>query len=484
MATSSRFGASRYSPNWRGPRTPYGNLVPNVTHSSSERPHSDVAAAAWLPINDSATNQGMGFFVRREEPTGDYLVMTPGKLVAVTRENLGLEYDEGPLGRLVPAGVRINWAAAASGTNIIEYTALDVAEFIEDVTTGEPVAAAVSYTKNQVTVALRARGLLRSTESAEEFISKPVGVAPQSVYAWCGGDGLQPAGYRQHNYKRQHKSQLLCDWALRLPFVPPAALVQTTTVAVTGNEATGIADLEAGVNTWVTGGGGGLAALGLTARYGTPAHSDYVGFVVGAHRIEVAPHIPMLITSGGNDITSQVAVRRMSSINDLSYEGDYYIDTELGIIFFYESGGNALPNGLTVGDIINVSAHGALAPGAAAYVTDLASVGGDVRPGDLLVCDAQSNFRPFVPRPAETTIVDNQVEYVDPATYDRPEDVVAQVLTFSRYPDEGMDMVKTFYDNLPTGLADRMPGSATEGYTDNLTYALGGQFEVIVNFLK
>lgn len=485
MAISDRFGANRYSPNFRPVPLPFGNLIPNVTHSDSVRPHSDVAAAAWLPLSETQTNQDAGFFVTQEEQTKDFIVITPGKLVAVTRESLGLSYDVGPVGRLVPAGVRIAWAAAAGGNDILEYTATDVAQFIEDLTTGAPVAAAVSYTKTEVETALVKRGLLRPSESAEDFISAPVGVIPQSAYAWCGGDGLQPAGYRFHNYKRQHKSQLLCDWALRLPYVPSSSLVSrvapaiSATVAAIGEVETPASGTDAA---WITGAGGELATLGLDSRYGTPAHSDYVAAVLGAMRIEAAPHLPFRVgTSGGTDKSAQVLVRRVNCIDDLSYDGDYYIDTEMGIVFFYEAGGNALPNGLDATDLFVFSQHSVHVDAISALV----SVVGDVRPGDYLVCDAKSNFRPFVARPAETQANNaGSADYVDPATYDNAEDIVAQVLTFSRYPDESMDKVKTFYDNLPTGLADKMPGSATGGYTDNLTYAGGGQFEVVINLLK
>ena len=96
--SGARVGSSHWytGPNFRQPPVPYGNLVPNITHSSSERPHSDVAVAGWLPVSSTAVNQAMGFFVRTENPSGDFLVLTPGKLVAVTRENLGMTYDDGP----------------------------------------------------------------------------------------------------------------------------------------------------------------------------------------------------------------------------------------------------------------------------------------------------------------------------------------------------------------------------------------------------
>lgn len=486
----TRFGNSNWyqGPNFRRPPLPYGNLVPNVTHSSSERPHSDAAVAAWLPLADTTDNRAMGFFVRQEEPSKDYLVLTPGKVVSFSRENLGMVVDDGPLGRLVPAGVRIAWAAAGAGDTVLEYNATDVAQFTQDLTTGVAVAAAASYTKAQVEAALLGRGLLRPSEALEDFISSPVGVIPQSAYAWAGGDGLQPAGYNFHNYKRQHKSQLLCDWVLRFPFAP-AGTATARDIPAIGTVVAADTEVEtpavAGDAAWVTGAGGELASVlgleGAGTRYGSVTNTDYVGLVLGALRIEVVPHLPFSITRAAVDITSTILQNRKCSIEDLIYDGDYYVDTELGIVFMYEAGGNALPTGMAAADIINVQQHSAHTD----YISDLAMIVGDVRPGDLLVCDSKSNLRPFVPRPAETQAsTAGSTDYVDPATYDRPEDVIAQVLTFSRYPREDMSKVKTFYENLPTGLVDQMPGSATDGYTDNQTYAGGGQFEVIINFLK
>lgn len=499
MTTSRRFAAANYTPSHREMPLPYGNMIPNVTHSTSDRPHSDVAAAAWLPLADTDVNRSMGFFVRVQYPAKDYFVITPGKAVAVTRENLGLSYDEGPLGRLVPAGVRICWAAAGNGDTILEYGAVDVSEGIEDLTSGAPVTAAVSYTKAQVTAALIKRALLRPSEGLEAFISKPVGVLPQSALAWCGGDGLQPVGYRKHNYKKQHKSSLLCDWVLRLPYVPSGTLTAVevpsiATVVASINEIETSAEVpssstHAGLGgaaatqdgAWVTGAGGEMLSIGLS-KFGVPSHSDYVGLVLGVYRADAAPHLPVKIFStGGVDKTSSVLVRQVACIDDLSREGDYYISLEPGILFIYESGGNALPTGLAATDYVTISAHSKHET----YVSDLASIVGDVRPGDQLVIDGKSNFRPYIARPAETqTGTAGSVDYVDPSTFDRPEDIVGQVLTFKRYPSESMQMVKTFYDNLPTGLADAMPGSATGGYTQNLTYAGGGRFEVIVNLLK
>ena len=479
-----------YTPNFRLPPLGIGNLIPGFTHSDSVRPHTDAAVAGWLPLYASADNKANGFFVRQEETTGDYIVITCGKLVAFTRENLGMTWDDGPVGRLVPAGVKLAWAAAAGGTDILEYDATDVAQRTQDLTTGNAVTAAVTYTKAQVTLALQERGLILDSESCEDFISEPVGLLAGSAYQWAGGDGLQPRGYRFHNYKRQHKNALLCDYVIRLPFVPLNTQVSRDLPAI----ATVIADIietetpaVAGDAAWATGAGGHLAAEGMDTKYGTIAHTDYVAAVLGAPRIEVAPHLPLVITTaGGVDKTSTVITRRVKSPNDLTTVGDYYVDSDWGIVFFYEAGGNALPTGMIATDIIKFNQHGVQTT----YLNDLAFISGlTVRPGDLLTFDKFSNLVKWSPTtagtyaiPAEPTSA--EVDTVVTDALRSGARILAQVMTMSRYPREDMERVKTFFDNLPTGILDKMPGSATGGYTDSQTYASGGQFEVIINFMK
>jgi hypothetical protein len=513
-----------YTPNFRAPRLPYGNLVPGWTHSASDRPHSDVTPAAWLPVNGSSTNQALGFFSFDDgTQNGDIMVIMAGKLVSLTREtlavtNFGTDLEKGPVGRAVPAGVRVAWAAAGGSDDVLEYTSVDVEERIEDLATGLPVAAAVTYNKDELTAALQTRGLLRSSESLEDFLSAPVGVLAVNAYAWAGGDGLQPRGYRKHNYKRQHKVNLLCDWVLRLAHVPvdtgdlDVPAISTLLVTAAATAALQLPRFEDGTPRWIAGATG--IPLSLADRY-TETTGDWVGLVVGRRRIEHSLQAPIAIRDAGSaDVTDSFFVSRKSSLADVAALGDYYLDLEMGVIFFYEDGGNALPVGydgtaMSTDFDIEFSYHTAHAEQLSPYP----GVVGDVRPGDFLVCDLQSNFRKYSPAPDvaldltavdvfvaatsggavttaatvwtasvaadETTAVDH-----DTSVYDRPEDIVAQVLTMSRFPSEDMAITKTFWENMPNGLKDRTPGSATRGYSDRLTYARGGQFEVLVNLMK
>jgi hypothetical protein len=468
-----------YTPKRRLPPIGVGNFIPNVTDSAWDRPHTDVAAASWLPLADTTINRSMGFTVWRETSKNmDYFVILPGKLVALTPETLSeqLQSETGPLGRMVPAGVRKAWAAASTSTVILEYRQVDVDNRIEDLTTGLPVTAGdKSYTKLQVATALAKRGLLAKTGSGtaltdyaalETFISKPVGVCEVAQLAWAGGDGLHPNGLRFSNYKRQHKGTFLCAYTLCMPHAP-ASLSPTTEAFPEDIEvlAAGLEALGAGVTSWITGAGGELTTLGLNLRYGTPLHQDYLGLVLGTRNVEHAFHLPITVTDSDSvDITSTVLKNEVTSIDDLTRAGDFYLDRTLGILFMYVSGGAVVPAEL-VGASITFPVYSSHTDALSA----LGCVVGAIKPGDLLTYDKLSNWVP------STFASGTAVQAYDAAT-----EVCGQALTFARYPDENLLMVQTFWEDLGTGLKDRMPGSATRGFNDNQTYALGGRFMIKV----
>jgi hypothetical protein len=468
-----------YTPKRRLPPIGIGNFIPNVTDSAWDRPHSDVAAAAWLPLADTTINRSMGFTVWRETSKNmDYFVILPGKVVALTPETLSeqIQSETGPLGRMVPAGVRKAWAAAAHGAVILEYRQVDVDNRIEDLTTGLPVTAGdKSYTKLQVATALAKRGLLAKTGSGtaigdyaalETFISRPVGVCEVAQLAWAGGDGLHPNGLRFSNYKRQHKGTFLCAYTLIMPHAP-ASLTPVTEDMPADMDAlcTNLSELGGGAALWITGAGGELTALGLNVRYGTPLHQDYLGLVLGTRNVEHAFHIPMTILDTDDvDITATILKNEVGSIDDLSSEGDFFLDRTLGILFMYVDGGTTAPAALTDGSISFpvYSSH-------SDALSALGCVVGAIKPGDLLTYDKLSNWVP-VEATASTAAL----------AYTQAIEVCGQALTFARYPDENLLMVQTFWEDLGTGLKDRMPGSATRGFNDNQTYALGGRFMIKV----
>jgi hypothetical protein len=440
----------------------------------------------------------MGFIVYEEPVKKDFFVITPGKLVGITRERISLTGFNGPVGRLVPAGIKLAWEAAAGGDTVLEYKNVDVERRTENLATGTFVTTEVDYTKDELTAALKSRGLLQGAEVLSDFVSEPVGIVPQAQWESPGGDGTQPSGFKFHNYNRGNRSQILCDYVLTYPLTPGGsqstnvdaitALISATpdTAQVQLGDGTGVAD-----GLWITGASGRLAALGLTARYGTVTNTDFVGLALRRRRLEIAPHLSFKIeTSGGVDKTDKILVRKKNHINELTKPGDWFVDLELGIIFFFEAGGNALPVGPELGGVTTSLLDTDVVKGQyledfSTWTSHLAHIRGNIYPGQLLTYDKYSNFAPFVPRPAETEVLNpGSTDFVGPDEYTRPERIVGQALTFSSYPRDGMDKVHTWYSNLPTGVLDKMPGSATGGFTDQQTYTGSGQYMVLVNLLK
>jgi hypothetical protein len=472
-----------YIPNFRKPVVPFGNIIPEVHSSSSERPWLDSQVANWLPLGDTTTNRTMGFIVYEEPVKKDFFVITPGKLVGITRERISLTGFNGPVGRLVPAGIKLAWEEAAGDDVVLQYKNVDVERRTEDLATGTFVAGEVEYTKDELTAALQSRGLLKTTETLSDFVSEPVGIVPQAQWESPGGDGTQPSGFKFHNYNRGNRSQILCDYVLTYPLTPSG--VATTTVPVIGTVVDALSDLSAlepsssGSGFWIL---PAVVESLLGARYGAITNENFIGLSLGRRRLEVAPHLTFKITRGATDRTDLVLVRKKNHINELTKEGDYFVDLELGIIFFYEAGGDGIPVNLAAADVVS----GQYLLAFSTWTSHLAHIRGDIYPGQLLTYDKYSNFAPFVPRPAETDVdgTPGSVDLVDPSTYTRPERIVGQALTFSSYPRDGMDKVHTWYSNLPTGVLDKMPGSATGGFTDQQTYTGSGQYMVLVNLLK
>lgn len=433
-----------------------GNLNPGVTVSDSERPWFDSAPADWLPVTASAVNSGGGLFPAFEKRHEDHFVILGGKTIAMCREDFSKEGTHRARGRMVPAGLRLGWAAAAGGASIIEYGPEDVARRTTDITTGRPVAAPVVYTKTQVLAGLRGRGLLGAAEDLEAFISRPVGITPAAVYAWAGGDGWQPTQFGVHNYNRQHQAALLCDYVCKLPVVPSEADAVTVLADTEVIEALGELQEE---GEWLT---AAQAAALLPGRYGDVVHGNFIGLSLGATELaNETDRSPLTVVRGGDDVTDAVLVNRVSSLDDLSTDGDYMLDAHTGFLFFYVSGGASLPTLVVAGD--EVSFYHYAAP-AAAQLTEFACVVGMVHPGDYLCIDANSNLRQYV------------------RGTDHWEDVVGQVLSVKVGPHEELAKVKTYHEDFT--LRDRMPGSATKGFNDLVTYANAADSEVVFNLLK
>ena len=404
-----------------------GNLVPNFEHSEGQRPHIHGAPANWLPV---------AYYDKMYET---YITIMAGKLVALDR-----------IEEIVPAGLKVAWAAAGGGATILTYTANDVAELVIDLTTGSPVTAATSYTKAQVTAALQARGFITTLEDCDDFISRPIGVAAHCMYSWAfyGNNDNSALSRRNfaidakfHNFYMQHKTGILCDYALRLPHVPAVQSAETLPAALTGSTlAFGSGNLFSGANT--------IAAT----RYSSITNTNFVAYAATAW--PVAKDTTYTPVSADN---ASLLVRRRSGPDALSTTGDYYIDYEAGVYFFYVNGGATVPAHVSGTNVTFYSYTSA-----PATVSNYVSAVGDIKPGDFVECDADSNF-----------VV---------ATNTTFRDIMGQALTSVRHPRDFLDRVKTAWDNF--GVLDQMPGTASAGYPDNLTYAGASDKEIVINLIS
>ncbi len=330
----------------------------------------------------------------------NYICVMPGKVLAFDND-----------GRLVPAQYGLAGAT-------ITYAALDAQAGVIDVRTGLPLQVGAVGTFNVSSVS---NFMGRGTAMA---VSAPVGVAPYAYLQWAGDgsaldDGSNPAAYRQANYNMQHRVALLCDYVLELPIVP----ARTTTANLTqasfaGNKSTfnAVANLPVAANTQRT---------QITFANGTltDAATVFVNQVPDAASV-VAP-------------------------------GDWAINLDTGVVTAYRT---ATTGG---GNVYTISySHYASAP-TGANVSVFASVVGNVKPGDFLKVNVDSNY-----------IVDAAPSVA--AT-------VGQVLDIETQPRGGLEKVRTAYDSINTSAAgalpgyagqmDQMPGSATGGVSDQVHYA-------------
>jgi hypothetical protein len=400
----------------------------------------------------------------------DYYVVSAGKVVAPDRA-----YG------LVPAGVRVAWTAATGANVVLRYTADDVAARVVDLGTGTFVTVAKTYTHDQLLLQLQELGLLLPTEGLEAFIGNPIGVASGNYIKAAGTDLEDPSTWGFHNYKMQDHVSVTCDYVLRLPLVPFA---QESVNLVAFSDAFALADLDgesATVGTWGT-----LARFQTQMdRYDNDTNANAVGFATSwAPCASWTDNTPLVITDGtAVDITSTVLVRSRGSVTALSQAGDYFWDAEVGVLWFYETGANALPTGLTANDDISFYHYRAVP----ATVTTYAAVVGNVKAGDFLTYDVNSNLAlsaNFVAGdfPIADNPTDGEVADIMNGVLNRVRDTLGQVLGFWNHPRSGLEKVRTAYPSL--GVLDRMPGSATKGLPDAVTYTGAADKEVIVNLFN
>jgi len=207
--------AQQYNANFK-PWDHQGTLTPNLEVMEGVRP-GIYKVADYLPL------------VRFDKYFEEFYVIHRGKAVALDHGNA-----------MVPAGLKaqIDWAvdgagaaiiqtgsdtaatqvanlrAAAAANNLTVYTQTDVDEGVVNAAGNAVVAGecVIESFLDLVDSQPPARSSVRT-------VSEAIGVNFQNAWRWVGGDGVNPANFRQHNHNLQHGVGLLCDYVIELPAV-------------------------------------------------------------------------------------------------------------------------------------------------------------------------------------------------------------------------------------------------------------------------
>src|SRR6056300_370983 len=391
------------------------HITPNNTvQMNASVPHSEWAPANWLPV------------VWQNEKSKDYFVMSAGKVVSLDRS-----------GRVVPAGLlRRALDANAAADTILTYTSNDVEARVVDIRTGAFVDAAAVLDLEAFTNALVANGWVAGFDASnfgdadpaidlaarkacvEFFISAPVGILAYDVYVWAGDD---PASLHFSNYQKQHLIQFFTDIQMKVAHV----CADASAVAVAGL-------------TRVDG-----AALAVMPRYAGLDMSNVVAFDLELGKL--ASSVSRTPVS-----FSAFAGRQRSDISLLAKAGDWYLDADGGMILFFEDGGNADPVGT---DAVALAGTISVFPydGAASAQERMVMMVGDCRPGDFVSFDEMSNFK-------VASSGDHDAHLV-----------VGRLLAMYKEPRGLLERVRTGWKGDEFDATSKMPGSATEGFSDLIT---------------
>lgn len=343
-----------------------------------------------------------------------YYVVLPGKILAADNQ-----------GRLVPAQYGLVGAS-------VTYTERDVEAGVIDVRTGAPLLLAAIGT-------FAVSGVTDFMGTGEAMaVSAPLGVAPYGFFQWAGDgssndDGSTPAGFREHNHNLQHRTALLCDYVLELPLVPASATSEALAQdSFASNKVvfTAVANLPVAVNTMRT---------------------------------------PITFANNTKTDAATRFVRQVATVADVLGSGDWHIDLTTGVITAYAS---VDPAGGATAYSVSYS-HYASAP---STVSKFACAVGNLKAGDFLVCDANSNFK--VAGGSDTFRA-----------------IMGQVLEVENVLDkDALGRVRTAYDSLGSsatgalpgyaGQLDQMPGSANGGVPDKVHYAGAANLVVRVNLVS
>jgi len=452
-----------------------GNILPDIELSEGQRPAFPFKPAAWLPVQ---------FYDKHYE---NWNVVMPGKMVALD-----------PDGRVMPAEYGLTGATVA-------YTASDVTAGTIDVATGEAVTIAKTVTLSQLngvreagwTAALAGVAAQKTSGFMGRFGSDfvdatakyPIGVAPYAYLQWAGGDGFNPAEFNNHNYNMQHQVAVLCDYVIRLPLIPGQVTTETVDKTVTGSA------LVIGTQATFTKANSVANATGrYNATYGAePLLSTDTVIALCLDEFPIAKNTARTTIAMESDNTaddvSGVLVNEQSSVSSVDAAGDFYVDTAAGVIFIYSADSAALPTSISgAGGTVSIEYyHYATAPGVYSQFSCVLATTSELKPGDFLECGAASNWVRANPAPGTSNC----------------SNLMGQVLGFESEPSDALDRVRTGYSpalntssagsmaNATAGSAsanlgqmDQMPGSASQGYTDLVTFAGAADTLVVINVIS
>lgn len=409
-----------------GPITPKWSRSENIV-----APPGNWRPARWLPVQFTKSQMDQGT---------DAFVISSGKVVALDGE-----------GMVVPAGMV---DALKSG---LSYTATDVTYGVIDLVTGAAVTGAVTYTALQVAEAIAERGLVSAeailaeagaavpptTQTHREiiidlFISAPIGVAPYDIFVWSG---LPEEGDQVFtNYSKQSGIAFWTEMVMEVPHLVATAVTGDAfdgAVLVTSTAAAGDA-VQAGELWNAT----NLAALTRYSLMGVTATSDVVALgLTGGRVAKNTTRTPVACDTTG------VLVRERSSIADIKVEGDWYLDADVGVLVLHSDTWTTIGASTVAFDYFQY-AQGAATAHRHVHFDDVG------RPGQLLTFDAQSNFR-----------VASAAEIAAGAR------IVGQLLKVVRHPRTALDKVKTAWSYESMSATSKMPGSASAGYPDLITFS-------------
>lgn len=441
-----------------------GNILPDIFVSEGTSPAVELMPASWLPVQ---------FWDKHYD---NWNVIMPGKLVALDQD-----------GFVIPA----EFAAGVASSTTVAYTSNDVAAGTIDIATGSAVTTAKTVTLTELTGAkggswTAATAGVSGASSASGFMGKfgvawgpshyPIGVLPYAALQHPGGDGINPADYKFHNYNMQHLITIVCDYVIKLPLVPAQAATETLTNSFTASAITFGTNDSWHNRTYVQ----------ATARYDAteglyPCLTTYPVIAYPLDNIPVAKNTAR--TQFVATLTT-LLVNEKSAMSAITQAGDYWVDYDVGVVFAYSADGATLPGAGTLTYYHYASAAATLSKFACILATTT-----ELKPGDFLQCTTQSNWtRVATPGPASST-----------ANF---ANVLGQVLGFVVEPRDLLERVRTAYTSLNTdssgsmangtagsstanlGQMDQMPGTATGGVGDLVHYAGAADRYAIVNLIN